>query len=125
MNSPIVTSSTRPLKSTSDYTVLGPTSAGSISFGPTYKSSSSWRKFIHSRARQPRFEAAMTFVVVATEGTTTESSIVLKPTSTIRDLLSSPLFQAAGMFAIGESGWADKHDEYLAEMYLENHADSK
>jgi len=67
----------------------------------------------------------MTFVVVATEGTTTESSIVLKPTSTIRDLLSSPLFQAAGMFAIGESGWADKHDEYLAEMYLENHADSK
>lgn len=41
------------------------------------------------------------------------------------ELLSSPLFQAAGMFAIGEPGWADKHDEYLAETFLENHADSK
>ena|SRR5438552_3397341 len=39
--------------------------------------------------------------------------------------LSGPLFQVAGMFAIGEPGWADKHDEYLAETYLENHADSK
>jgi len=41
------------------------------------------------------------------------------------ELLSGPLFQVAGMFAIGEPGWADKHDEYLAEAYLENHADSK
>jgi len=40
-------------------------------------------------------------------------------------LLNSPLFQVAGMFAIGEQGWADRHDEYLAETYLENHADSK
>jgi hypothetical protein len=40
-------------------------------------------------------------------------------------LLNSPLFQIAGMFAIGEQGWADRHDEYLAETYLENHADSK
>jgi hypothetical protein len=41
------------------------------------------------------------------------------------ELLSSPLFQAAGMFSIDEPGWADKHDEYLAETYLEDHADSK
>ena len=41
------------------------------------------------------------------------------------ELLSGPLFQVAGMFAIGERGWADKHDERLAETYLENHADSK
>ena len=40
-------------------------------------------------------------------------------------LLNSPLFQVAGMFAIGEQGWADRHDEYLAETYLENHADSE
>jgi hypothetical protein len=40
-------------------------------------------------------------------------------------LLNSPLFQVAGMFAIGEQGWADRHDEYLAETYLENHTDSK
>lgn len=41
------------------------------------------------------------------------------------ELLSGPLFQVAGMFAIGEPGWADKHDEYLAETYIENHANSK
>jgi len=39
-------------------------------------------------------------------------------------LLTGPLFQVAGMFAIGEPGWADKHDEYLAETYLEDHANS-
>lgn len=37
--------------------------------------------------------------------------------------LDSPLFQVAGTFAIGEPGWADRHDEHLAETYLENHAD--
>ena len=42
-----------------------------------------------------------------------------------KELLSGPLFQVAGMFAIGEPSWADKHDEYLAETYVENHADSK
>lgn len=39
--------------------------------------------------------------------------------------LQSPLFQIAGMFAINEPGWADKHDQYLAEAYLENHAEEK
>ena len=38
--------------------------------------------------------------------------------------LNSPLFQIAGMFAIGEPGWADKHDEYLAGAYIENHANN-
>ncbi len=27
----------------------------------------------------------------------------------------SPLLQVAGMFSIGEPGWADRHDEYLAQ----------
>ena len=40
-----------------------------------------------------------------------------------QQFLNSPLSQVAGMFAIDEPGWADKHDEYLAETYLENHAD--
>lgn len=31
------------------------------------------------------------------------------------ELLNSPLFQVAGIFSIGEPGWADRHDEYLAE----------
>lgn len=42
-----------------------------------------------------------------------------------QEFLNSPLFQAAGMFAIDEPGWADRHDEYLAETYLENHADKQ
>lgn len=37
------------------------------------------------------------------------------------ELESHPLLAAAGMFAIGEPGWADKHDEYLAETYIEKH----
>ena len=41
------------------------------------------------------------------------------------ELHNSPLFQVAGIFAIGEPGWADKHDEYLAEEYMDNHADGK
>lgn len=42
-----------------------------------------------------------------------------------KNLLNSPLFQIEGMFAIGEEGWADRHDEYLGEIYLENHADTE
>jgi hypothetical protein len=99
--------------------------AEAIPFGPTYKLSSSWRKFIHTSTQRPASEATMTFVIITTERTTTEGSIVLKPKPTPRDLLSGPLFQVAGIFAISEPGWADKHDEYLAETYLENHADSK
>ena len=37
------------------------------------------------------------------------------------ELQSHSLLEVAGMFAIGEPGWADKHDEYLAETYLEKH----
>ena len=36
-----------------------------------------------------------------------------------------PLLEVAGMFAIGEPNWADKHDEYLAEVYGENHANNQ
>lgn len=36
--------------------------------------------------------------------------------------MNSPLLQIAGMFAVGEPGWADRHDEYLAETYLDDHA---
>ncbi len=41
------------------------------------------------------------------------------------EAVNHPLFKVAGMFAIGEPGWADKHDEYLAEAYGENHADDQ
>ena len=41
------------------------------------------------------------------------------------EVLDSPLRRIAGMFAVGEPGWAYKHDEYLAEAFLEDHADSQ
>ena len=47
-----------------------------------------------------------------------------KLASNEEELLNGPLFQVAGMFAIGEPGWADKHDEYLGEIFLEDHADN-
>jgi hypothetical protein len=47
-----------------------------------------------------------------------------KPANDEEAILDSPLLKIAGMFAIGEPGWADKHDEYLAEAVLEDHADS-
>ncbi len=35
------------------------------------------------------------------------------------DVVESTLFQAAGMFEINESRWADKHDEYIADALKE------
>jgi hypothetical protein len=29
------------------------------------------------------------------------------------------------MFAIDEPSWADRHDEYLAETYMDHHADDR
>lgn len=46
-----------------------------------------------------------------------------KTASNEKELLNSPLLQVAGIFAIGEPGWADRHDEYLGEIFLEEHAD--
>lgn len=31
---------------------------------------------------------------------------------------TSPLFQVAGIFEIDEPGWADRHDEYIAETHI-------
>lgn len=38
------------------------------------------------------------------------------------ELATQSLLRISGMFAIGEPGWADRHDEYLAETYLDTHA---
>ena len=122
MNSSIITSDTYQLGATSAYTTFLPRSEGSVLFGTTNKLSYSWKKFIRVSS-QPEFESSVTFILAAK--TTTEGPTVLKPTPTEKELLSGPLFQVAGMFAIDEPGWADKHDEYLAETYLENHAESK
>jgi hypothetical protein len=87
-----------------------------IPYSLTYKPSSSWRKFI-PRSKQ-RSQADPTMTAIPATKTTTEGPTILKPASTTEELLSGPLFQVAGMFEINEPGWADKHDEYLAETYL-------
>jgi hypothetical protein len=38
-------------------------------------------------------------------------------------LAKHPILQISGMFAIDEPGWSDRHDEYLAEAYADDHAD--
>jgi len=38
---------------------------------------------------------------------------------------NDPLFQIAGMFAIGDTDVATKHDKYLAEVYRDEHANSE
>jgi|SRR5947209_425010 len=77
MNSPIVTPRTYQLRSTWAYTVLQPMSEGAVPFGQMYKSSSSWRKFIHVSTQQPGSESAVT--VVPAERTTTKGPTVFKP----------------------------------------------
>ena len=38
-------------------------------------------------------------------------------------IANHPILQVSGMFAVDESAWSDKIDEYLAEAYADNHAD--
>jgi len=38
-------------------------------------------------------------------------------------LAKHPILQISGMFAIDKPGWSEKHDEYLAEAYADDHAD--
>jgi len=38
---------------------------------------------------------------------------------------NDPLFQIAGMFAIGDADLAAKHDQYLAEIYRDEHANNQ
>jgi len=117
MDSSFSISGTYQLTSATPYTLLQSMSEGSVTFGPYNTSSSSWRKFIHKSKQQQASETAV--MVIPTAKTTTEGPIVLKSTPTPKDLLSGPLFQVEGIFAIGEPGWADKHDEYLAEPHLD------
>lgn len=39
-----------------------------------------------------------------------------------QDISQDPLFQIAGIFAGNEPGWVNRHDEYLAEAYADDHA---
>lgn len=80
MNNSAMIAGIYQVKSASDYTVLQPASAGTILFGPAYRLSSSWRKFVHTPAHQPQSESLITVIAVPLEKTTTEGPTVLKPT---------------------------------------------
>ena len=41
------------------------------------------------------------------------------------EVLNSPLFRLAGIFSVDDPGWADRHDEYLAEAYADDHAEEE
>jgi hypothetical protein len=89
-------------------------SEGSVTFGPSNTSSSSWRKFIQNSSPTQQQGSATSVMVIPVAKTTSEGPIVFKSTPTPKEFLGESLFQVAGIFAIGEPGWADKHDEYLA-----------
>ena len=40
------------------------------------------------------------------------------------ETLNDPLLQIAGIFAIGDPDLGNKHDEYLAETYRDDHANN-
>ncbi len=101
---------------TTTYTVLQTMRKEAVLSSFTYKPSSSWREFIPTFTQRSQTDPTMT-TIPATK-TTTEGPTILKLAPTTEELLSGPLFQVAGMFEIDEPGWADKHDEYLAETYL-------
>ena len=77
MNNFIVTPGAYPLTSTSAYTVLQSISEGSVPLDPKYKSSSSWKQFVHKSTQQPEFISVV--MVIPEASTTTEGPTVLKP----------------------------------------------
>jgi hypothetical protein len=118
MNSSSVASSMYPLGTTTATIPPQLMSEGSVSFGPSRSPSHAWQRFIHTSTQQPDSEATRMVVIVPAKSTTVEGLIALKPTPTLEELLSGPLFRVAGIFEIDEPGWAEKHDEYIAETYL-------
>ncbi len=111
-----MTSITASASQTTTYTVPQTMRKEAVLSSLTYKPSSSWRKLIPRSKLRSQTDPTMT-AIPATK-TTTEGPTVLKPALTSEELLSGPLFQVAGIFEIDEPGWAEKHDEYIAETYL-------
>lgn len=117
MSSSTVTPSPYPSGTTSAYAAFLPAVGDSVPTRPTYRTQS-WKKFIRRSPKQRQLKFTTVTLIVSSEDTTTESFFVPRPTLTLQELLNGPLFQVAGIFEIDEPGWADKHDEYIAESYL-------
>jgi len=56
--------------------------------------------------------------VQATQGKT---PVPVRPSSEHYDPTTDPLMQLAGSISSGDPSWAERHDEYLAESYMEEH----
>lgn len=117
MSSSIIVLNLYPSGTTSAYAAFLPIIEDSRSFSSTLKASS-WKKFIRQSPELGQIESTTMTPIASSEGTTTESYFVPEPTLTVQELLNGPLFQVAGIFEIDEPGWADKHDEYIAETYF-------
>ena len=74
-----------------------------------------WLRFIATSTQR---SGAPISIVASAKSTTIEGIFAHEPTPALEELLSGPLFQVAGIFEIDEPGWADRHDEYIAETYL-------
>jgi hypothetical protein len=83
MNSSIVTPRTYQLGATSANIPPQQTIEGSVSFGYSYPSSTSWRRFIRATIQQPQNDSTTTTIPAAT--TTTEGPTVLKPEALSED----------------------------------------
>jgi len=118
MSSSSIIPNVYPLGATSAYIAFLPINEGSIPFSSTNKATPSWKKFIHESPEQRHTQSTTITAIISSESGTIEGPFVLKPTPTLQELLNGPQFQVAGIFEIDEPGWADKHDEYIAEMYL-------
>src|SRR5260370_39590340 len=99
MDSSFAISGPYRLTSVPPYILVQSTDEGSITFGPTHKESSLWRKFIRKSKLRSQTDPTMTAIPVTK--TTTEGPTILKqPTLSLEELLSGPLFRVAGMFEI-------------------------
>lgn len=118
MNSSSITPNSYPLGATSAYIAFLPKTGGPLPFDSTNGASSAWKKFIYRPSERRQIKTTTITPIVLSESTTIEGPFVSRPSLTLQELLNGPLFQVAGIFEIDEPGWADKHDEYIAETYL-------
>jgi hypothetical protein len=71
----------------------------------------------HNQTPETLFLVCASEVANKQEGLMTASSTEnVEQNMREEEFLCSPLFQITGMFALNEPNWADKHDEYLAEV---------
>ncbi len=77
MDNSLAISGPYPLTSVPPYILNQSTGEDSITFGPTHKTSFSWRKFIQKPTQQRQVESTTITVMISSERTTVEGPTVL------------------------------------------------